>query len=243
MAILAFDGFETALEAACLEADDAITIPEAAATALFEAARLTYDAQVWGDATQRLLRVPMYLMSGAQVERVLLPLPCLGGEPTPVIRGDTRFAWPSGTALRCSPSAEHVAQGHAGVQELAAVSQALVVPGEMVAVGDMGSTTFTLQFPDPGGFSARVAHVGETWPAEVLLAITTLAAVTVEFKRYDLSTPASVLLAGTPGLSSSVELPAGTAFALFKVRRLPIGRPPYGIRGYYGWLMTLETWA
>lgn len=242
MAILAFDGFETVLEAACLEADDAITIPEAAATALFEAALLTYDAQVWGDANQRLLRVPMYLVSGAQVEQVLLPLPCLGGEPTVVIRGATRYAWPSGTALRCSPSAEHVAQGHAGIQALAGVSQALVVPGEVVAVGEMASTTFTLQFPDVGG-SPAVAHLGETWPAEVLLTITTMAAVTVNFKRYDLSANASVLLSGVAGLSSSVELPAGTAFALFKIRRLPIGLPPYGIRGYYGWLVTLETWA
>ena len=241
MAILSFDGFETVLEAACLETDDVITIPEAAATALFSAARLSYDAQVWGSATQRLLRVPMYIVSGAQVERVMLPLPALGGAPTPVERGATRFAWPSGTALRASPSAEHVVQAHAGLQELAGVSQALVVPGEMVAVGDV-TGAFTLQFPDAGG-SPAVAHMGETWPSEVLLTIATVGAVTVSFKAYDLLADAPVLLAGVTGLSSSVVLPAGTAFARFVIRRLPIGLPPYGIRGYYGWLVTLETWA
>lgn len=241
MAILAFDGFETVLEAACLDSDNVITIPEAAATQLFALARLSYDAQVWGGAAQRLLRVPMYLVDGAQVERVLLPLPALGGAPTPVERGATRFAWPSGSALRCSPSAEHVIQGHAGLQELAAVSQALVVPGETVVVGEVASA-FTLQFPDAGG-SAAVAHMGETWPAEVLLTITTVAAVTVSFKAYDLIADAPVLLSGVTGLSSSVVLPAGTAFAKFTIRRLPVGLPPYGIRGYYGWLATLETWA
>lgn len=241
MAILAFDGFETVLEAACLETDDVITIPEAAADALFAAARLTWDAQVWGDATQRLLRVPMYLVDGAQVEQVLVPLPALGGEPTPVIRGATRYAWPAGSVLRCSPSAVHVTQGHAGLQELAGVSQALVVPGEVVAVGKVSATTFTLQFPDAG--YGGTLHMGETWPAEVLLTITAVGAVTVEFKKYNLSTAAPVLLQGVAGLSSSVVLPAGTLFALFRIRRLPVGLPPYGIRGYYGWLVTLETWA
>lgn len=243
MAILAFDGFETVLDASCTDTDNEITIPEAAAAQLFSLARLSYDAQVWGDATQRLLRVPMYLDDGVNMERVELPLPAVEGAPTPVLRGTTRYAFGAGTALRCSPSAAHITQGHAGVQELEGVSQALVVPGEMVAVGNISGATFTLQFPDPGGFSAQVAHVGETWPSEVLLMITTLDAMTVEFKRYDLSSDAHVLLSGTPGLQSSVELPAGTAFALFKIRRLPIGLPPYGIRGYYGWLVTVETWA
>lgn len=241
MAILAFDGFETVLEAACLETDDVITIPEAAADALFAAAQLTWGAQVWGDATQRLLRVPAYLVDGAQVERVMLPLPALGGEPTPVQRGVTRFDWPSGTALRFSPSADHVTQAHAGLQELAGVTQALVVPGEVVSVGDVSGAAFTLQFPDVS--SGGVLHAGETWPAEVLLSITAMGSVTVDFKKYDLSTAAPVLLQGVAGLSSSVVLPAGTLFALFRIRRLPVGLPPYGIRGYYGWLMTLETWA
>lgn len=241
MAILAFDGFETVLDAGCLDTDNEITIPEAAAAQLFALARLSYDAQVWGDATQRLLRVPMYLDDGVHVERVELPLPAVEGGPTPVLRGVMRYAFAAGTALRCSPSAEHIMQGHAGVQELAGVSQALVVPGELVAVGEVAASTFTLQFPDAGG--SAVAHLGELWPAEVLLTITTLAAVTVEFKRYNLSSDAAVLLSGTTGLQGSVVLPAGTQFALFTIRRLPVGLPPYGIRGYYGWLVTLETWA
>ncbi len=242
MAVLAFDGFETVLAAGCVIADDEITIPEPAAAQLFALARLSYDAQVWGDATQRLLRVPMYLDDGVNVERVELPLPAVAGGPTPVLRGATRYAFAAGTALRCSPSAEHITQGHAGVQDLAGVSQALVVPGEMVAVGEVSAATFTLQFPDAGG-SPAVAHLGELWPAEVLLTITAVGAVTVVFKRYDLSADAPVLLTGATGLQGSVVLPAGTAFALFKVRRLPVGLPPYGIRGYYGWLVTLETWA
>lgn len=241
MAILAFDGFETVLDAGCLDTDNEISIPEAAAAQLFALARLSYDAQVWGDATQRLLRVPMYLDDGVHVERVELPLPAVEGGPTPVLRGTTRYVFAAGAALRCSPSAEHIMQGHAGVQELAGVSQALVVPGELVAVGEVAASTFTLQFPDAGG--SATAHFGELWPAEVLLTITTPAAVTVEFKRYNLSSDAAVLLSGTTGLQGSVVLPAGTQFALFKIRRLPVGLPPYGIRGYYGWLVTLETWA
>ncbi len=242
MAILAFDGFETVLQEPCADTDDEIEIPVAAVTELFFKAQLTFDAQVWGDATQWLIRVPMFLDDGVHVERIELPLPAVEDGPTPVLRGATRYSFAAGTAVRCSPSALHVMQGHAGVQELAGVSQALVVPGELVAVGEMAATTFTLQFPDVGG-SPTVAHMGELWPAEVLLTITTLSPVTVNFKRYDLATDASVLLAGVAGLSSSVELPAGAAFALFKIRRLPIGLPPYGIRGYYGWLVSVETWA
>lgn len=241
MAILAFDGFETVLEAPCADSDDVITIPEAAASELFSLAQLTFGAQVWGDATQRLIRVPMFLDDGVDVERIELSLPAVEGGPTPVLRGVTRYSFPAGAAVRCSPSALHVMQGHAGVQELAGVSQALVVPGELVAVGDVAAT-FTLQFPEAGG-SPAVAHMGELWPAEVLLTITTLAAVTVEFKRYDLAAPAAVLVSGSTGLQSSLTLPAGTAFALFRIRRLPIGLPPYGIRGYYGWLVSVETFA
>ncbi|MBN8285367.1 hypothetical protein [Zoogloea sp.] len=242
MAILAFDGFETVLEAPCADVDDEITIPAAAAAELFSLARLTYDAQVWGGATQRLIRVPMFLADGVHVERIELPLPAVEGGPTPVLRGATRYSFAAGAAVRCSPSALHVMQGHAGVQELAGVSQALVVPGELVAVGEMAAATFTLQFPDPGG-SPAVAHMGELWPAEVLLTISTVSAVTVAFKCYDLLADAAVLLSGVSGLQSSVVLPAGTAFALFRIRRLPIGLPPYGIRGYYGWLVSVETWA
>lgn len=242
MAILAFDGFETVLEAPCADVDDEITIPEAAAAELFSLAQLTYDAQVWGSAIQRLTRVPMFLDDGVHVERIELPLPAVEGGPTPVLRGATRYSFPAGATVRCSPSALHVMQGHAGVQELAAVSQALVVPGELVAVGEVGGPTFMLQFPDVGG-SSTVVHMGELWPAEVLLTITTLAAVTVEFRRYDLAAPAAVLVSGLTGLQSSLTLPAGTAFALFRIRRLPIGLPPYGIRGYYGWLVSVETWA
>lgn len=241
MAILAFDRFETTLEAACSETDTSITIPEAAAGELFGLAGLTFDAQVWGDSTQRLLRVPMYLDDGAHFERILLPLPAVEGGPTPVERGATRYAFAAGTPLRCSPSAEHVMQGHYGIQDVAgSAAQALVVPGEMVAVTGMPASSFTLRFPDAW---SGVLHQGETRPAEVLIALNTSGPVTVAFKKYDLVGDAPVLMPGGSGLVTSVDIPEGALFALFTIRRLPMGLPPYNIRGYYGWLVKMETWS
>lgn len=240
MAIVAFDNFQTTLAAALADTDTEMTIPDAAAAALFTAARLSFDSQVWGDATQRLIRVPLFLDDGTHQERILLPLPAVEGGPTPIERGGVKYSFASGATVRCAPSAEHVAQGHAGLQELHGVTQALVVPGELVAIGGVGAAAFTLQFPEESG---GVAHLGECWPARVLLAITTTDAVTVSFKKYNMTSDAPVLLKGVAGLSASVELPAGAVFAMFTIQRLPVGLPPYGIRGYYGWLVSVETWS
>lgn len=240
MAIVAFDNFQTTLAAALGDTDTEMTIPAEAAAALFTAAQLTYSAQVWGDAAQRLIRVPLFLDDGTHIERILLPLPAVEDGPTPIERGSVRYSFASGATVRCAPSAEHVAQGHAGVQELHGVTQALVVPGELVAVGGVGATAFTLQFPEASG---GVAHLGECWPARVLLSITTGDAVTLSFKKYDLTSDAQILVKGVPGMSTSLELPAGIVFAMITIQRLPMGLPPYGIRGYYGWLMSVETWS
>lgn len=243
MAILAFDRFETTLEAACSDTDTSITIPEAAAVELFALAGLTFDAQVWGDATQRLLRVPMYLDDGTHVERIMLPLPAIEGGPTPVERGTVRYAFAAGTPLRCSPSAEHVMQGHAGIQELSGVSSALVVPGECVALAQLPSLEVTLRLPEvSAGYTWSMrSHVGDTWPAEVLLPGSSLDAIAVSFKTYD-GSDSSVRIAGLAGTVSGVEIPAGTAFALLRFRHLPIGLPPYYMRGMERWLVSMELW-
>lgn len=241
MAILAFDNFETTLAASLAESDYEMTIPTEAAAALWSAAGLSYDNQVWGSAAQWLLRVPMFIDDGTHVERIMLPLPAVEDGPTPIQRGSTRYAFAAGATVRCAPSAEHVAQGHYGVQDVAgSAGQALVVPGELVAVTSMGDSTFTLQFPE-GAMS--VPHLGETWPAEVLIALNTAGPVTVALKKYDLMSDAPVLMPGGSGLVASVDIPAGASFALFTIRRLPVGLPPYGIRGYYGWLVKMETWS
>jgi hypothetical protein len=235
MAIIYIDRFETTLTAGISAGAAALPISEAAADILREASGA--PVALWGD--QQLMRVPMYLDDGTNIERVDVPIPPMPDVPVPVIRGSGAFAFASGTVLRASPSAEHVAQGHER-QRYVAGNAAMAIPGEFVnwAPG-FGVPSVTLLLPQLYNASTYdVLFKGESWPAQVLVTGNYYGARTIHVVDYSGANPMPVRVSGLVGAVTSFDIPAGTTMALLTLRRVSTD-----LRGNGSWLVTMELFG
>lgn len=237
MAIIYLDRFETVLTAGLLAGDTALPVSEAARDAAVTGLPFDWSYAAWGGLPgQCVMRVPMFLDDGVHVERVMVPFPPpTMGDPWPVERGPLyeQFDFASGTALRASPSAAHVAQGFAG-QQFVAAGEALVVPGETVVV-EMPSTgdPVVLRLPEEAT-SSQQEYPGESWPATVLLKKSWAGDVAINFVNYA-GNPRNVALVGA-AVANTVTFPAARECARLVLQRLP----RQWVTGYVSWFVTVE---
>jgi hypothetical protein len=235
MAIIYIDNFTTTLTAGISAGASALPIPEEASDTLRTASGA--PVALWGD--QQLMRVPMYLDDGTNIERVEVPIPPLPDDPVPMIRGFNTFAFASGTVLRASPSAEHVAQGHERRRYVTG-NTAIAVPGEWVDwAPDFGAAAVTLKLPQMyQSYEWSRLFAGESWPCQVLLTGNLYAARTISFVDYSGAHAMPVRIAGTVGAVTSLDIPAATVLALLTLRRVSTD-----MRGYSPWLVTVEIFG
>lgn len=231
MAIIYIDGFQTAITAALAAEDTTLELDVDAHVALRAAAGGV--AALQGDAG--LMRVPMYLDDGTNVERVLVPIPPVEDAPVPIVRGAAALAFASGTVLRASPSAAYVAQGHEQ-QRYVAGNTTMAIPGEFVnwAPG-FGVPAVTLLLPQLTAFAEGVLFPGESWPCKILVMGNYYGARTISLMNYSGESAVGVRVAGIAGLVETFDIPAGTAMALLELRRVAPD-----MRGNGQWIVTME---
>lgn len=235
MAIIYIDRFETTLTAGISEGSAALPISEAAGDILREASGA--PAALLGD--QQLMRVPMYLDDGANIERVEVPIPPLPDAPVPMIRGFNTFAFASGTILRASPSADHVAQGHER-QRYVTGNSAMAIPGEFVNwAPSFGVPSVTLKLPQLyEAYTYDVLFQGESWPCQMLVTGNYYGARTINVVDYSGANPMPVRVSGVVGAVTSFDIPADTKMALLTLRRVSTD-----MRGNGSWLVTMELFG
>lgn len=237
MAIIYLDRFATVLTAGVLAGDALLPVSEAARDEAVGQLPFDWSYSAWGGLPgQCVMRVPMFLDDGVNVERVMVPFPPPAmGDPWPVERGPlyAQFDFGSGAALRASPSAAHVAQGFAG-QQFVAAGEALVIPGETVVV-EMPATgdPVVLRLPEEST-GGQHEYPGESWPATVLLKKSWAGDVAINFVNYA-GTARNVAIVGG-AVASTVTFPAARECARLVFQRLP----RQWISGYVSWFVTVE---
>lgn len=235
MAIIYIDNFTTTLTAGISAGASALPVSAEASDVLRTASGA--PVALWGD--QQLMRVPMYLDDGTNIERVDVPIPPAPDVPVPVIRGFNTFAFASGTILRASPSADHIAQGHER-QRYVEGNSAMAIPGEFVnwAPG-FGVPSITLKLPQLyQDYNYDVLFKGESWPCQMLVTGNYYGARTIHFVDYSGANAMPVRVAGVVGPVTSVDIPAGTEMALLTLRRVSTD-----MRGNGSWLVTMEIFG
>lgn len=237
MAIIYLDRFSTVLTAGVLAGDALLPVSEAARDAAVDQLAFNWSYSAWGGLPgQCVMRVPMFLDDGVNVERVLVPFPPpANGDPWPVERGPlyAQFDFGSGAALRASPSAAHVAQGFAGQQYLTG-GEALVIPGETVVV-EMPATgdPVVLRLPE-ATTGSQPEYPGEGWPATVLLKKSWAGDVAINFVDYAGSARNVAVVGGA--VANTVTFPEARECARLVFQRLP----RQWMSGYVSWFVTVE---